>query len=115
MKNKLALFGFVSLLGFLGVFTENHWYLGYFGFLVFFRYLTVIPDELFYANVRKAGSYAFFTGFTAEVIILLICLFFFQVNQAAVFGAVLGSAIALIVFTFSFSHFENMERKGLPE
>jgi hypothetical protein len=52
-------------LGFLGLFTAQRGYLGFFGFLYYIRYFFVIPDELFRENVQKAATPAFFIGLTA--------------------------------------------------
>ncbi len=62
--NPLALMSLFALIGILGIVTKNRGFLGFFGYSFFVRYFTVIPDELFKINVKTAGNFAFFTGFT---------------------------------------------------
>lgn len=112
MKNKLALLGFLSLLGFLGIFSDNQYFVAFFAYAVFFRYWNIIPDELFQTYVEKAGSRAFFAGIGIHLVSTLVAAFFFHVNDAAIIGSTISSTAALLVFTFTLSHYENLEKKG---
>ena len=114
-KNKQALLGFASLLGLLGIFTDNRYYLGFFGFLVFFQYLWVVPDELFWSNVRRAGSTAFFSGLCCECLLTVGLLCAFDVNRAAIVACGVGTALSLVVFTLLLSHYEQEERRGMAD
>ncbi len=60
MKNKLGFLGFFGALGLLGAYTGQSGYYGFFGFCAYFYYFTVIPDEMFRENVRRAAAAAFF-------------------------------------------------------
>lgn len=114
-KNKLALLGLASLLGLIGVFSDNRYYLGFFGFLAFFQYLWVVPDELFWEHVRRAGATAFFSGLGCECLLTVGLLAVLEVNRAAVVACSCGAALSLVVFVLLLDHYERAERRGLAD
>lgn len=97
MKNKLGLLGMLGFLGILGFVTDNRYFLAFFGFLVFFRYFFVIPDELFKLNVRRAAAPAFFTGVGIQAITITITAFTKDVPQL-VTGLSLSFSISIALF-----------------
>ena len=70
--NKLGFLSFFTLLGILGLMTDNKGLLGFFGFAYYFRYFFVTPDEMFMQNVRQAASAGFFSGIVATAIAVLL-------------------------------------------
>lgn len=111
MKNKLGLLGLLGLLGIVGFFTPNKVYFAFFAFLIFFRYLFVIPDELFKENVRRAATPAFFTGVVIYTITAALTAFSISI-PFYVGGLVLGFTASFLVFTAVFVYFEQKESKG---
>ncbi len=109
MKNKLGFLGFLGLLGLLGFFSENKIFFCFFGFLVYFRYFAVIPDELFKENVRKAATPAFFTG--VVIYTLTGALTAFSISTTVyVTCLVLGFVVSFFLFTGIFVYYEMKEK-----
>lgn len=98
MKNFLGYLGFLGLLGVLGFVAHNPAYFGFFGFLGFFRYFTVIPDELFRANIQKAATPAFFAGVALYAITIALTAFNIS-TLVFVIGLVSGFVVPIIIFT----------------
>jgi hypothetical protein len=111
MKNKLGFLGFLGLLGIVGFFTPNKVYFFFFAFLYFFRYFSVIPDELFNENVKKAATPAFFTGLVIYTITAALTAFSIS-TLFFVAGLVLGFAASFLVFTILFVSYELKESSG---
>jgi hypothetical protein len=110
--NKLALISLLGLMGILGLVTENKGFLGFFGYLYYLRYFTVIPDELFKDNVRKSGSFGFFTGMAVSAV--TISYFVLSGNiVTAYIGFASGFVASMLAFTISLSYFEFKEQSGL--
>jgi hypothetical protein len=97
MNNKLGLLGLLGFLGILGFVTDNRYLLAFFGFLVFFRYFFVIPDELFKQNVQRAATPAFFTGVGVQAITIIVTAFTKDVPQL-VTGLSLSFSISIALF-----------------
>lgn len=70
MRNPFGFFGLLGLIGFLGFLPDRQAFWGFFGYFVFLRYFTVIPDELFQTNVRKAATPAFFVAVVCSTLAL---------------------------------------------
>lgn len=65
-RNPLFYLGWLGLIGILGIVYMSPWMLSCLLFFFFFFYGKMVPDELFWANVRRAGAKAFAVniGFT---------------------------------------------------
>ena len=64
MKKQIlyGMLGFLSLLGFAGVFTEARGFLGFFAFAVDFQYFFLKSDEMLEAQLARSASRAFVSG-----------------------------------------------------
>lgn len=64
MKKQIlyGMLGFLSLLGFAGVFTEARGFLGFFAFAVDFQYFFLKSDEMLEAQLPRSASRAFVVG-----------------------------------------------------
>ena len=65
MKRKLNPVGFlscISIIALMGFITNNRGWFGFLGFLYYFRYFWIIPDESFRNNIKKSATVAFFGG-----------------------------------------------------
>ena len=74
MKRKLNPVGFlscISIISLMGVITNNRGWFGFLGFLYYFRYFWIIPDESFRDNIKKSATVAFFcsTFFFSSIIV----------------------------------------------
>lgn len=110
--NKLTLIALLGLMGILGLVTEKKGFLGFFGYLYYLRYFMVIPDELFENNVRKAGSFGFFTGMAVSAITISYFVLSGNVLTAHI-GFTSGFVASMFAFTISLSYFEYKEQSGL--
>lgn len=101
-NNKLGYFGFLGLLGLIGL-SGNHSFFGFFGFFAYLRYFTVIPDELFRENVRKAATPSFFTGITVAALAATVISFMKNASIPAenILALSLALSFALPVFVFT--------------
>jgi hypothetical protein len=103
MKNKLAYLGFLGLLGFAGFF-GTFGLLGFLGFFGFFGYSKVVPDELFWSNVRTCATCCFFIFLVSSSILLVSTLllaandFYNYANMLIVGG--FGVILAVCMFIF---------------
>ena len=104
MKSKrwYGLIGLLSLLGFVGVFTPERYFLGFFAFAVDFQYFFCKPDEMQEGQITRAASLGFFTGMgvTALAVLLLLALGGGRA-EALWLGAGLGWGIAVAVYALS--------------
>ena len=64
MKKQVlyGMLGFLSLLGFVGVFTEARGFLGFFAFAVDFQYFFLKSDEMLEEQLARSASRAFVAG-----------------------------------------------------
>ena len=76
MKTKrwYGLIGLLSLLGFVGVFTPERAFLGFFAFAVDFQYFFVRADEMEEGRIQRSAALGFFAGMTVSVVAALGCL-----------------------------------------
>lgn len=110
--NYFGLLGFMSILGFLGFYTENKSMFLYFCYLPYFMYFKVIPDESFKENVRKSATVAYIVSF----VISCISIVFYELSSnpyIALAGLNFSFSISGIFFLFSFLAIESREKKGL--
>ena len=110
MKNKYGYIGFLSLLGFMGVFGDEPMFLCFFSFSLFFEYFWVIPDEMFIATMRKCATVAFATNlFITTAATLLLSYQDSSINPLAE-GSALGFGASIATFAFSTFMMEIKER-----
>lgn len=113
MKNKLALLGFLSLLGPLGFLTPHRYFLGFFAYAVFFRYWGVVPDELFTAYLEKSAARAFFAGIAVQTGCTLVLGLLLGSATASAAASALATPVALVVFAFTLARCQRLEQEGL--
>lgn len=97
MKNKLGFLGLLGLWGILGIVTDNRLFLAFFAYFVFFRYFFVKPDELFWQNVHRAATPAFFTGIAVQAVFIAVSAFA-KDTSLLITGLSLSFAVSLIIF-----------------
>ncbi len=115
MKNKLAYLGFLGLLGFGGFFGTPLMF-AFFSNLVFFKYIKVVPDELFWANIRISATRAFFVFIILAKCIIITTLVFRTSNNLynygfATSGFSLATAISDFVFIGNIALIEERDKK----
>lgn len=80
-----GLLGFLSLLGFVGIFTEHRAFLAFFAFAVDFRYFFLASDEMLKEYMNKSAARAFYwdmlvTGCVAAVQALSVA--YYQMKES---------------------------------
>ncbi len=93
--------GFLSLLGFIGVFTEEWAFLGFFGFAVNFEYLFIKSDEMIEEYLNKSAATAFYFGVLSLGAVTLINYLFISKNgaQALTSGLVASWIVSILINT----------------
>lgn len=118
MKSKhhlYGLLGLLSLLGFIGVFTEDKVFLTFFAFAVEFQYFFIKPDEMLEQYMNKSAARGFFCGMITTAVIAV--LMFFVAGQsgekAFLIGVCLGWAVSIVVYALSSAYYGFKETWGL--
>lgn len=116
--NKKYLYGamgLLSLLGFIGIYTNEKKFLLFFAFAINFQYLFMKSDEMLEEYMNKSASRAFFCDMltTAFVTLYGVVLQQNSGNEALVLGFSQGWAISIIVYTFSTSYYELKEKSAI--
>lgn len=112
MKYRYGFIGCFSIIGILGLFTQNAALYPFLAFVIFFEYLFVEPDEMFVHNMRRAAAWAFYIhlGVTA----LITCLAIVPFPEVALQkGAAAGFGVALAVFCLATAYFDWQDRRGV--
>ena len=110
--NYLSLLSLLSVIGILGFFTENKGFWGFFGFLVYVRYFSVVPDEMFQLNVRKAATISFFTEIISLVFFVFLFVMLYQSKKGLPMAFEMSFAVAIILFSICLTVLEWREMKG---
>lgn len=118
MKSRRYLYGLMgllSLLGFIGVFTEERAFLAFFAFAVDFEYFFIKTDEMLEEYTNKSASRAFYCGMVTTAVVALVCFFVNQhaANTALVYGFASGWGVAVAVHGFSIGYYRFKESWGL--
>ena len=67
IKRWYGLIGLLSLLGFVGVFTGERYFLGFFAFAVDFQYFFARADEMQEGQILRSAARGFFAGMGVAV------------------------------------------------
>lgn len=110
MKNWYGCIGFVSLLGFGGVFGDEPMLLSFFPFILFFEYFWVTPDEMFIETLRKCAAFAFISNLLITTVTTLAISYFNSSSNPLASGTSLGFGASIAVFAFSTFIMEIKER-----
>ena len=119
MKTKRMLYGamgFLSLLGFIGVFSEARSFLAFFAFAVDFQYFFLPSDEMMDAYMSRSAARAFYCGMLATAAGAL-ARFFAGAGGAAALpaGLALGWGVAVAVYALSTAYYGLREKWGLGD
>lgn len=112
MKNKYGFIGFMSLLGFIGLFDEEPLFLSFFAFGLFFKYFLVQPDEFFIETIRKCATYAFFINLFIVTGATFVFYYFKISSNPLAGGTALGFGISIAIFAFMTFIMELKEQLG---
>ncbi len=109
-----GLMGLLSLLGFIGIFSEERFFLAFFAFVVDFEYFFIKSDEMLEENMNKSASLAFYSGMVATA---AIALFSFIIknrvgSEALLNGFSVGWSVSIIVHAVSTAYYGFRETLG---
>lgn len=106
-----GMMGLLSLLGFIGIFTEEKRFLLFFAFVVDFEYFFKKSDEMLDEYMMKSASRAFFFGMITTALVTLFAVLFLEEsgNEALVLGFAQGWSISIIVYSLSTAYFSFKE------
>lgn len=99
--------GLISLLGFLGIYTNERSFLPFFAFAVDFEYWFMKSDEMLEECMNKSASRGFYCGMIMTAGMTLFS-FFIENNssiEALTFGLAYGWGIAVIVYSLSTAYY----------
>ena len=101
-KRWYGLIGLLSLLGFVGVFTPERAFLGFFAFAVDFQYFFIRADEMETGRIQRSAALGFFAGMTVSVAAALGCLLLGDSSKEGLYPAfALGWGVAVAVYALS--------------
>lgn len=110
MKNRYGCIGFVSLLGFWGLFGGQPLFLSFFAFAIFFEYFWITPDEMFINTMRRCAAAAFFTNLAVTIVGTVLLSHFDLSGNPLAGGTALGFGISIAVFALLTFFMELKER-----
>ena len=117
MKSKRYLYGLMgllSLLGFIGVFTDERAFLAFFAFAVDFEYLFIKSDEMLEAYMDRAASAAFYCGMVTTAAVSLACfLASGSGSPALLYGFAAGWGVSVAAHGLLVAHYKFKEGWGL--
>ncbi|MBO1308600.1 DUF3796 domain-containing protein [Enterococcus sp. 669A] len=102
-----GLMGLLSLLGFIGIFTDERAFLAFFAFVVDFEYFFIKTDEMLEEYLDKSASLAFYCGMIVTAVVTLIYFFVnsYDGHSALLYGIVSGWAVSVAVHGLSIGYY----------
>ena len=120
MKSKRYLYGLMgllSLLGFIGIFTEAKSFLAFFAFVVDFEYFFIKSDEMLEEYMNKSASRAFYCGMISVALVSFVCFFagLKEEKDALITGLASGWAVSVVIYALSTAYYGFKEKMGAGE
>ena len=107
--------GFLSLLGLIGIFTEERGFLAFFAFAVDFEFFLLPSDEMVDSYMTRSAARGFFCGMLSVAVVALAAFFWTGRDGgealAAAFSA--GWAVSVVVYALSAAYYGFREKWGL--
>ena len=118
MKSRRCLYGLtglLSLLGFIGIFTESRLFPAFFAFAVDFEYFFVKSDEMLEEYMNRSASRAFYCGMITVALVSAACFFsgLREETEALTAGLAAGWAVSVAVYALSTAYYGFREKWGL--
>jgi len=113
-QNWYGLLGFLSLLGWIGVFTQERVFLLFFAFAVDFQYFFLPSDEMLEESMARCAARGFLFGvLSMAAAVLLGMAAGLPVEATLAKGCVLGFGIAVMVYELSSAYYGFRESRGM--
>ena len=109
--------GLLSLLGLIGVFTQERAFLAFFAFAVDFEYFFIQSDEMLEEAMNRSAARAFYLGMIAVALATLFGFFVRRepAGEALAMGLAAGWAVSAVVYALSTACYGFRERWGLKD
>ena len=109
--------GLLSLLGFIGIFTDEKEFLVFFAFVVDFEYFFMSSDEMMEEYMNKSASRAFYCGMMMTAISAFTYFVFLKQTGQEAFstGIAIGWAVSVVVYALSTAYYGFKETWGLQD
>lgn len=115
-KNLYGYLGFLSLLGLIGIFTEERSFLAFFAFAVDFQYFFIPSDEMLEEYMNRATSRGFIFGMISMAAAVLVAfLIGMPSSQALMIGCTLGWGVSVAVYSLSSAYYGFKESRGMQD
>lgn len=109
LKHLFGATGFIALLGFIGVFSEERTFLAFFAFAVDFQYFFVKDDEMWNLYMCRSAAKAFCCGMITMALFSVISFILGKGSVYALVGglaagwaaAVAANAVLVAIYNFS--------------
>lgn len=112
-KNLCGLLGFLSLLGLIGIFTEERSFLAFFAFAVDFQYFFIPNDEMLELYMSRSAARGFVFGMLSMTIAVLFSILVgMSSGQALMTGCTLGWGVSVVVYSLSSAYYGFQESRG---
>ena len=110
-----GMLGFLSLLGLVGVFTEDRSFLAFYAFAVDFQYFFLKSDEMLAEQLARSASRAFVAGMLvmAAAVLGTLALGGFDPSRALLTGCAVGWAASVAVYALTAAWYGFRENWGL--
>ena len=112
-QNWYGLLGFLSLLGWIGVFTQERVFLLFFAFAGDFQYFFLPSDEMLEESMARCAARGFLFGVLSMAAAVLLGMAAGLPVEAAL--AKLGFGIAVMVYELSSAYYGFQESRGLED
>lgn len=108
-------YGVLSLLGFIGVFTDERIFLAFFAFAVDFEYFFIKTDEMSETYMNRSAAKAFYCGMITTAAVALFCFFVNSNtgNTALLYGIAAGWGVSVAVHGLLIAYYTFKENWGL--
>ena len=115
-KNLYGYLGFLSLLGLIGVFTEERSFLAFFAFAVDFQYFFIPSDEMLEGYMSRSAARGFVFGMLSmAAAVLFAILVGMPSSQALMSGCTLGWGVSVAVYALSSAYYGFKGSRGLQD
>lgn len=116
-RYSYGLMGLLSLLGFIGVFTEERAFLAFFAFVVDFEYFFIKSDEMMEEYMDKSASRAFYCGMVTVALVSMISFLMSgrEGKTSLITGLAAGWTVAIVVHALSTAYYGFKEKWGLAD
>lgn len=120
MKLKRSFYGLMSLLsliGFIGIFTEERLFLAFFAFIVNIEYFFIKSDEMLEEYMNQSAARGFYCGMIATAAVVLYSFFIDRQSgqEALITGFTSAWAVSVIIYALSISYYSFKEQWGLAD